>query len=57
MTLPVLHTHDLGLVYPDVSEELCNKHAKHLSKLKSLFGDIYDCTVPLMQKCNLKVSC
>lgn len=42
MTLPLLQTNNLGQVYPDVSSELCNKHVKQLSKLKSLFGEIYD---------------
>ena len=44
MTTPILTTSNLGDIYPEVSEELCNKHVKQLSKLKTLFGDIYDGT-------------
>jgi len=42
MTLPILQTDNLAHIYPDVSQELCNKHAKQLSSLKTLFGEIYD---------------
>jgi spore coat protein CotF len=38
----IMMTPNLSEIYPDVGEELCNKHSKQLSKLKSLFGDIYD---------------
>jgi len=56
MTLPILQTDNLAHIYPDVSQELCNKHAKQLSSLKTLFGEIYDGIVLVIQTCNPKVS-
>ena len=54
MASPVLETNLLGDIYPDVSGELCNKHSKHLSKLKTIFGDIYDGTDMFMQIWSLR---
>ena len=48
MKAPILTTSNLGDIYPEVSAELCNKHVKQLSKLKTLYADVYDCTSIIM---------
>lgn len=42
MNCCISETSNLSDIYPDISEELCNKHAKLLSELKNRFTELYD---------------